>query len=169
MASAPFGQHKMITDYGRQLALNVRGDYDRVKTELEHRFGGDFVIKTGAFHASVATANLVFHGRGHLTIDARLGTIAPSRQSADKDMLYDVFMYSDCRLAVICGQKSAFMEMLGVSPELTALRSCQAMIVFLDHNGLIVGKQTIVPSTTVVRRTKWGRREADAVVQRLAA
>lgn len=168
MASAPFSQHKAITEYGRQLAVNVGGDYGRIKLQLEHRFGGDFAIKTGAFQAAVATANLTFNGLGHLTVDARLGTIA-TRKPASMALLHDTFFDSGYRLAVICGQKAAFMEMLGVIPELTELRSCQALIVFLDHDGLVVSKQMLVPSITVFRRIKWSRRESDAVVQLLAA
>lgn len=170
LASAQFGQHKVITNYGRELAQQVAADYNRLKTQLEGQFGERFLIRTGAFQAAVATANLAFDGRGHLTTDARLGTVAHTRQSANNAMLRETFLDSDCRLAVVCGQKSAFVEIFGAKPELHELRSCQALIVFIDSDYHIISTQVLVPEATVFRRDGWRRRIPDLVArQRLAA
>lgn len=159
MASAPYGEFKVITDYGRTMAQKVAGDYGGLKGELANRFGTEFAIKTGAYHAAVATANLTFDGRGHLMTDARLGTVAPKRQSTvGLTIINDAFLDSGCRLAVICGQKSAFIEMLGLTPELIELRSCQALIVFLDKDGKLINTQVFAPDNTAVRRQGWRRR-----------
>lgn len=166
LASAPFGQHKVITEYGRELANKVAADYQDLKSELAHHFGKEFAVKAGAFQAAVATANLAFDGLGYLSTDARLGTVSPTRQPASLSLIHDAFLYSGCRLAVICGQKSAFMQMVGVLPELIELRSCQSLLVYLDQDGKLVGTQVFAPVATVVWRNGWRRRVNVAAIQK---
>jgi hypothetical protein len=171
LVSAQFGQHKIITDYGRELAHKVAGSYTQLKMQLASRFGHEFVIKAGAFQAAVATANLTFNGRGHLMIDARLGTIAAKRQSADGlEVIQSAFVGSDCCLCVICGQKSAFMETIGVNRELSELRSCQALLVYFDQDWRLISTQVFAPEATTFQRDGWRRHvQAEQATKRLAA
>ena len=169
--NAQFGQHKVITQSGRALATAVRADYAGLKSRLGHQFGHDFVIRVGAFQEAVATANLAFEGRGHLVFERRLCSTTDTGRGTDARLLLsETFLHSEYRLAVLCGQKSAFIGLLGQRQELITLKACQALVVFLDNDYQIVGMQVFVPSVTTFRRVGWKRRiKAGEVEERQAA
>ncbi|MCX6780386.1 MAG: hypothetical protein NT034_04410 [Candidatus Magasanikbacteria bacterium] len=157
--NAPFGPNRMLTDFGRHIANSATSDHAELREELLRSFGPNYAVRSGLYHAAVATANLLLGNPPNLLPDQRLGNNKDDGESASySDFFASTLSKTTANLVFVVGRKKAFIQMLGHESKARELRSCQSVVVFLDTSYTVVSTEIFAPPSTRIVRLGWKKR-----------